>query len=321
MIKVKFLALLAALPIMIGSCSKDNDDANSSGTVSSSNANKNVTVPQPEVGRTEVPHLASGSQYTVLVHSTAAHGVNMIIEWDGAKKAQRWTAYQMYDSNSKGTWTRKSWEEHYENKWAYLNYQKTKHYSSPSWDPFQPDPDLPPEVRTELEDYSGTGYNRGHICPSADRLCSMDANEQTFYLSNMQPQIYAFNGGVWGNMENQLRKWNENSFRDTLFVCKGGTIADGQTLSSPTELVKNSRMKLPVPKYFFMAILCKKNNTYKAIAFLAEHKYDDSTNLVPYTLSIDELEQFTGIDFFCNLPDKIENAVERVKSPTSWGMQ
>lgn len=317
--KLKTLALLAALPIIVGSCSSDSDDTNSGGsggTTSSTNTNKNITVAVPEVGRTEVPHLATGSQYTVLVHSTAAQGVNMIIEWDGTKKAQRWTAYQMYDANSKGTWTRKSWEGHTENQWAYLSYQKTKNYSSPSWDPFQPDPALPAGVRTELEDYSGTGYNRGHICPSADRLCSMEANEQTFYLSNMQPQIYDFNGGVWGEMENQLRKWNVDSFRDTLFVCKGGTIADGQTLT-PT----NSRMKLPVPKYFFMAILCKKNNTYKAIAFWAEHKADHSTRLLPYTLSIDELEALTGIDFFCNLPDNIENAVERVKSPTSWGLQ
>ncbi|MBR5918522.1 MAG: DNA/RNA non-specific endonuclease, partial [Prevotella sp.] len=67
-----------------------------------------------------------------------------------------------------------------------------------------------------------------------------------------------------------------------------------------------------VPKYFYMAVLCKNTQGYKAIAFWAQHLNSDHSNdnLIDYVISIDELENRTGIDFFCNLPDYIEDAVE-----------
>lgn len=297
----KLFIPLLCLSFVLFSCSDDSD--NSSSVSESVNQNANSTAVNSLYGRVEMPHLADGPQYQVLVHSTPEFGVNMIIEWDCDKKAQRWTAYQMYKDNSGSKWNRNSWKD---TEWE--------------GDPFQVDPLLQKGCRSELEDYRGSGFQRGHICPSADRLCSKEANEQTFYLSNMHPQIGAFNTGVWQTMETQLRKWNVDSFRDTLFVCKGGTIADGQTLV-PSKLVYSSSMTLPVPKYFFMAILCKKSGTYKAIAFWAEHKADASVYLTPYTKSIDELEELTGIDFFCNLPDNVEDAVESICSPVSWGLQ
>ena len=147
-------------------------------------------------------------------------------------------------------------------------------------------------------------------------------NGQTFYLSNMQPQIYGFNGGVWVNMENQVRKWNVSEVRDTMWVCKGGTIGnvylDGKEQSG---VIENSRMNIPVPKYFFMALVAKKNGSYKGMAFWAEHKENNDAALAKYMISIDELETRTGIDFFCNLPDQIENSVEAMNSPVSWGLQ
>lgn len=298
--KLKIYSILFILLAFV-SCSSDDEDG--AAVAEYVNDNANDTSANSVYGRKELPRLADGSQYQVLVHNTDEYGVNLIIEWDCNKKAQRWTAYQMYTANSKSNWNR--------NDWKYTEWEG---------DPFQPDTDITEGYRTELDDYRNTGYQRGHICPSADRLCSKEANEQTFYLSNIHPQIGNFNSGVWQTMEAQLRKWNVDSFRDTLFVCKGGTIADGQTIE-PSRLVSNTTMKLLVPKYFFMAILCKKDNTYKSIAFWAEHKADDSTYLTPYTISIDELEERTGIDFFCNLPDKIEDAVEGLCTPSSWGLQ
>lgn len=299
-IKKLLYAPLLVLPLLFAACGDDDD---TTGELQwSDNANANPTAANAAYARIEVPRLADGPQYRVLTYTVPTYGVNMIIEWDGAKRAQRWTAYQMHKDNSVVNWNRNNWKD---TEWE--------------GDPFQADPNLPADIRTEQSDYSWTGYQRGHICPSADRLCSKEANYQTYFLSNIQPQIGAFNTGVWLVMENQLRKWNQGTFRDTLYVCKGGTIADGQTLP-PNRLVGNSTMKLPVPKYFFMAILCKKNGTYKALAFLAEHKADPSTNLAPYVKSIDELEELTGIDFFCNLPDNVENNVESIVSPSAWGL-
>ena len=97
-----------------------------------------------------------------------------------------------------------------------------------------------------------------------------------------------------------------------------GTIENGQVLSP-------AKSGLLVPKYFFMAILCKRNGNYKAIAFWMEHKdYGNNFNnqdtrndkLSAYMISVVELEEKTGIDFFCNLPDDVETRVEKVKPNT-----
>ena len=133
----------------------------------------------------------------------------------------------------------------------------------------------------------------------------------------MHPQINAFNAGVWLNMENKIRVWNQPSFRDTLYVVKGGTI-DGDD-----KIIRITDKGLPVPKYFFMAILCKNKDSsqsgYKAMAFWVEHTANQDTDLRKYVISIDELEEKTGIDFFCNLPDDIEEKVEGNLVPASWG--
>jgi endonuclease G len=123
----------------------------------------------------------------------------------------------------------------------------------------------------------------------------------------MQPQRNIFNAGVWADMEGQLRKkWNTNKFRDRLYVAKGGTIDNTmQTLGTTSS-------GLIIPRYFFMAILCEYDNgQYKALGFWIEHKNSDqSRDLSQYVVNIDRLEELTGIDFFCNLPDEIEDKVE-----------
>lgn len=119
-------------------------------------------------------------------------------------------------------------------------------------------------------------------------------------------------------MEAQVRKWNRSSFRDTLYVCKGGTI------DSEANIRQRTTSGLIVPKYFFMAILCKNsetvNNGYKAIAFWVEHTDENHSDddLRDYAISIDELERKTGIDFFCNLPDGTENHIEATMNTVSW---
>ena len=273
-------------------CNKSDDDE---GQQDGSNLNKNTTGITELDNRIEVPHVIGGADNSILIHKVATYGVNYIVEWNNSKRAQRWTAYQMYNANSGNSWNRNNWK-------------------STEWggDPFQPDPDLPASVRTELSDYYGSGYTRGHIIPSADRLNSKEANEQTFYLSNMHPQKYAFNGapGVWGEMENFMRNnWNQKNFRDVLYVVKGGTIRDNQV----KEYVKG----LLVPQYFFMATVCKVSDTYRGIAFWADHDKPSAT-VKSCIITIDELEDLTGIDFFCNLPDDIENKVESTVDKAYW---
>jgi endonuclease G len=93
-------------------------------------------------------------------------------------------------------------------------------------------------------------------------------------------------------------------------------------LGQLTDQIKREN-RIPVPRYFFMALLSKKGNNYKATAFWVEHLNEDHTNdaLRNYAYSIDWLEQQTGIDFFCNLPDDIEDMVESKMTPSEWGLK
>ena len=128
----------------------------------------------------------------------------------------------------------------------------------------------------------------------------------------MHPQKYAYNGapGVWGEMENFMRgNWNKRNFRDALYVVKGGTIKEGQ--------IKEYVGKLLVPQYFFMAAVCQMGSTYKGIAFWSNHD-EPSKTVKSCIITIDELETKTGIDFFCNLPDDIENQIESEVDKNYW---
>jgi endonuclease G len=131
----------------------------------------------------------------------------------------------------------------------------------------------------------------------------------------MQPQNNKFNAGIWAQMESQVRTWANNF--DTLFVCKGGTIDKAEHIieyvcQKSHQSTQVNGDYIPVPKYFFMAVLGKKGSSFKATGFwIAQDNYND-TKLKSYAVTIQALQKSTGIDFFCNLPDDIENEVENV---------
>lgn len=304
--KTKKLLLIATLSLVLAACGGDDDittpvtptpgqeqDAN--------NTNRNKTITTREAWRLEFPKLKGGSSM-IIVHTApmpTTTNVNYSVEWDTNKKSQRWSCYQMYES---------------------ITVSNTKRYNGD--DQYPQDPQLPTEYRLSSDPFWGSGYDHGHICPSADRLCSYEANYQTFFLTNMQPQRNAFNAGIWEKMEGQVRTWNRGNFRDTLYVCKGGTIDSEENIIT---YLGSGVNKIPVPKYFFMAVLCKNSEGYKALGFWVEHKSEDhsSDKLGDYVVNIQELEEKTGIDFFCNLPDDVEKqvenlAVENVKR--AWGL-
>ena len=230
----------------------------------------------------EYPHLAADSTMNQLViKSTSDYGITFSLEWSYTDKANRWTCYQLHSGNL-------------------LSNVKRK-------DAFKEDPEIPEQYRSKLSDYSGSGFSRGHLCPSSDRLCSQEQNGQTFYLSNMQPQYQSHNGGLWNTLEDKVRKWAGKC--DTMYVVKAATIRSDQLLP------EKCNGKLIVPKYFYMALLCydKAKDYYYAIGLWTEHKSTNESygGLRKYAMSIDDLEELTGIDFFCNLPDDIEENVEK----------
>ena len=282
------------------------------------NSNRNDARANAAYARLEVPHLKGGSNNVVIVHQ-ASFGVNYCVEWDtdlhptgwngeGTLRSQRWSCFQWHNANSNKDMTSR---KPYDNSGQFSEYPN--------------DPDLNSAYHFTEDPYWNSGYGHGHIMASADRGYNYNAqaNTQTFYMTNMQPQVNGFNGGVWLNMEVQLRNWNTKNFRDTLYIVKGGTIDHKDNI---LRTIGSGRNKIPVPKYFFMAVLCKNkdavNDGYKALGFWVEHTANGSTSLSKYVVNIDELERLTGIDFFCNLPDDIENAVESLPRDNvlrAWG--
>jgi endonuclease G len=264
-----------------------------------------------EAWRLEYPQLSSNlsptkdgaeSKNQIIVKRTDDYGITYSLEWDNAKIANRWTCYQLHEGNSMS--------------------------STDRHDDFKADPEV--AVSSALADYSGSGFSRGHLCPSADRLCSEVQNKQTFFLTNMQPQYQSHNGGLWSRLETQVRDFatddtKTGSHCDTLYIVKAATITDKVTIND-TEVdgvyAEKCNDRLLIPKYFYMALLHynKTTDTYHALAFWTEHINTNQsvTNLGDYAITIDELEKRTGIDFFCNLPDVVEESVESTLDLDFW---
>lgn len=153
----------------------------------------------------------------------------------------------------------------------------------------------------------GGNYARGHQVPSADRLCSYEANSQTFYGTNITPQLNAHNEGVWQSLENAVRNWANTS--DTTYVVTG-CVVEGATEFT----VDSDKKKMTVPVAYYKALIryhkASTISQWSGAAFYLEHKaYSGADKNItkdhPCVISVDELEEITGIDFFVNLPAKV----------------
>lgn len=276
--KYFFISILFGV-LCIGTVSCDKDD--------NYNSNNFAT------GIVELPALRNGANDVFITHSTTFNGkkvTSFSLEYDKSKKHSRWVAFR-FDN-------------------------LTKLQNVGREDAFDTDPSISAEYQRVQADFGKKGYDRGHICASADRLYSREVNEQTFYYTNMSPQRNSFNTGIWLTLEGQVQSWGRScTSSDTLYVVKGGTIDKEEHIKG---YIDNDRSK-PIPKYYYMALLFKKGESFKAIAFWMEHTdTQKSLKLSDYALSIDELEEKTGIDFFPSLNDNLENALESTYSLKSW---
>lgn len=163
------------------------------------------------------------------------------------------------------------------------------------------DPLLGEDSAAPFGGYAGN-YARGHQLPSADRQCCYDANAQTFYGTNMTPQLNEHNEKIWADLESKVRGYANTS--DTTYVVTGVIV------SASSKKEKDSYgQSVTIPDAYFKAILkYSKSSTlgaWNAAAFYLEHRAYSGSVSKEHSLSIDELEEMTGIDFFVNLPAKI----------------
>ena len=155
--------------------------------------------------------------------------------------------------------------------------------------------------------YKKSGYDRGHLCPAADRRYSKLAHDETFLTSNISPQKHDFNSGIWNTLEQKVRYWA--SKYDGVFVVTGGILND------VTKTIGDE--KVAVPNQFYKVLIDNNSGKTKMIAFLMPHK-DSNKPLYEFVVSVDEIEKLTGIDFFPELTDNIENKLEASSSYKGW---
>lgn len=298
------------------SCSKEDDHR----PTNQDNINANIAGVDETVTRLEMPHLNSRHDY--ICHKLSDGKVNYTIEYDRNLYHARWVAYTYDAQSAKRNWTTRT------DAWAgepFYNTQKQFQVAG---------------ILSNGKSQTFPGYNRGHLVGSAERYYSREANEQTFYMSNMSPMNGNFNSIYWGEIEDKARdNWGRNVitqgseyYGGTLYVVKGGSLEP--TTSNPNPIltyctVQNSRgeyVNMAVPKYYFMACLfIARNGDAKAIGFWIEHKdFNNKSDAFLAQLrrscacSIDELERLTGLDFFCNLKDGVEEAVEKTYNTSQW---
>jgi len=177
---------------------------------------------------------------------------------------------------------------------------------------FDVDPKIESRYQVRHSDYSGSRFDRGHMCPSADNQHSQKAMVECFYMTNMCPQSHALNSGAWNDLEIQCRSWARNYGK--IYICTG-PIYD----KTPYRMIGSRKnFRIAVPDRFYKVVLMV-GKTTKAIGFIYPNGSADK-DMRDYAVSVDRVEQLTGLDFFYQLDDKTENQIEKVCKPSAWGI-
>lgn len=161
-----------------------------------------------------------------------------------------------------------------------------------------------------LDDYHRSGYDRGHLAPAADFKWDKRAMSESFYLSNMSPQLAGFNRGIWKELEEQVRDWALSE--GALIIVTGPVFKNSTKTIGPNRVV--------VPDYYFKAILDIQPPKHKAIGFILKHEKSNAT-LASLSVSIDSVERFTGLDLFAALPDSTETLLEAEVNMLNWSFR
>lgn len=167
-------------------------------------------------------------------------------------------------------------------------------------------------VKTKSADwrnYKKSGFDKGHLCPAADRKFSKQAHDNTFLTSNISPQNHEFNSGIWNRLEQKTRYW-ANKY-DGVIVFTGGILTNNTQ--------KIGYEQVTVPNYFYKIIFDYNGKETKVIAFLIPHQ-ETNKPLYKYVVSVDEIETLTGIDFFKDYHHKHKAQLEASTNYRNWSL-
>ncbi len=171
---------------------------------------------------------------------------------------------------------------------------------------FCEDPNVSTQTAT-ITDYKNSGYDRGHLAPAADMGWSLTAMNESFYFSNISPQVQSFNRGIWKRLEELVRFWAQENA--SIYIATGPILSRGLPTIGPN--------KVAVPKYFYKVILDYSKPDLKGIGFIIPNT-GSNESLQNFAVSIDSVEQLTSLDFFPKLPDLQEKLIESKLCVSCW---
>lgn len=203
-------------------------------------------------------------------------------------------------------------EKHEQPKW-------TAHVASPDLikgnlariDSFLPDP-LVKTGTAVTADYWNSGFDRGHMVPSADMRWNLEALQGTYYYSNISPQVPELNRETWADLEDWGRRYVNFSKR-RVFVATGPVLRDGL----PTMQKADRKNEVSIPEYFWKVFADLDGDTPKAIGFVMRNSKLDGPP-ISYAVTVDSVETLTGLDFFPALDDATEDRIEAMRDLKDW---
>lgn len=273
--------------------------------------------------------VGSGKSYTHSVEIDAArHPINyqgwletpLITNEQKASTTMRYVTHYFKD----GTRTVRNYSMLYDTnlKMAYwVAYPLCNYYTRGSigrtekWDY---DPEISTEEQACLYKGMSNGYDRGHQIPSADRQSNYEANCQTFYFTNMTPQVgKGMNQDIWAYLETAVRGWSSNL--DTLYVVTGAMPTTKEN-STVDPAIDNAGNRIAIPKYYFKA-LCHVNRTTgeaRTIAFKLNNERYSHNNYMTCAMSVKELEELTGFTFFPEIDEQYKASYDASYWPSTY---
>ncbi|MGV3637128.1 MAG: DNA/RNA non-specific endonuclease, partial [Flavobacteriales bacterium] len=178
-------------------------------------------------------------------------------------------------------------------------------------DSFLPDP-LVSTGTAVTADYWNSGYDRGHLVPSADMRWNFDALKATYYYSNISPQVPELNRETWADLEDWGRRYVNFSKR-RVFVVTGPVLRDGL----PTMQKADRKNEVSIPELFWKVIADLDGDQPKAIAFVMRNMKLDGPP-ISFAVPVDSVEKLTGFDFFPALDDAVEARIEAARELRDW---
>jgi endonuclease G len=214
-------------------------------------------------------------------------------------------------------------EQHEQADWvAHIISPNVKNRSFSRTNDFREDPTVKTGSSTEKDffikslkpdstyEYDGFGYDRGHLAPSADFRWSQQAMSESYYYSNMSPQLPEFNREIWANLESFIREYVGES-NEKVYVVTGGI------LNNNLKKIERGVNKVSIPEKFYKVVLDYVGDSISAIGFIIPNKQTDYP-VISYAVTVDEVEKQSGIDFFPALDDEIENKLESAYNINHW---